>query len=124
LDEDIRDDIPQVSAIENDLLIESFAESKVKKAIFQMEHNKASCSDGFPAEFYQFFWETIKSDLMASFVEFHKGSLPLDNLNFGVITLVLEKQPTKIQQYRPICLLNVSFKIFTKVITNRISVFC
>jgi hypothetical protein len=26
----------------------------------------------------------------------------------------------QIQQYRPICLLNVSFKIFTKVGTNRI----
>ena len=26
----------------------------------------------------------------------------------------------QIQQYRPICLLNVSFKIFTKVATNRI----
>ena len=25
-----------------------------------------------------------------------------------------------IQQYRPICLLNVSFKIFTKVLINRI----
>jgi hypothetical protein len=28
-----------------------------------------------------------------------------------------------IQQYRPICLLNVSFKIFTKVATNRLSSF-
>jgi hypothetical protein len=27
----------------------------------------------------------------------------------------------QIQQYRPICLLNVIFKIFTKVATNRIS---
>jgi hypothetical protein len=27
----------------------------------------------------------------------------------------------KIQEYRPICLLNVSFKIFTKVATNRVS---
>ena len=26
----------------------------------------------------------------------------------------------QIQQYRPICLLNVSFKIFTKVVTNRL----
>jgi hypothetical protein len=27
----------------------------------------------------------------------------------------------RIQQYRPICLLNVSYKIFTKVATNRIN---
>jgi hypothetical protein len=26
-----------------------------------------------------------------------------------------------IQEYRPICLLNVSFKIFTNVLTNRIN---
>jgi hypothetical protein len=42
LDEDIRDDIPQVSATKNDLLIRKFCESEVKKAIFQMEYNKAS----------------------------------------------------------------------------------
>jgi hypothetical protein len=43
-------------------------------------------------------------------------------LNFGVITLLPKKEnATHIQQYRPICLLNVSFKIFTKVTTNRIS---
>jgi hypothetical protein len=28
----------------------------------------------------------------------------------------------QIQQYRPICLLNVSFNFFTKVATNRISI--
>jgi len=90
LNEDIRDDILQVSAIENELLTESFTESEVKKAIFQMEHNKAPGPDGFPAEFFQCFWETINSDLMALFVDFHNGSLPLHSLNFGVITLSKE----------------------------------
>jgi hypothetical protein len=48
--------------------------------------------------------------------------LPLYNLNFGVITLLPKKEKAvQIQQYRPICLLNVSFKIFTKVATNRIT---
>jgi hypothetical protein len=28
--------------------------------VFQLEHNKASGPDGFPAEFYQNFWEVIK----------------------------------------------------------------
>ena len=39
-----------------------------------------------------------------------------------MITLLPKKEDaTQIQQYRPICLLNVSFKIFTKVATNRVS---
>jgi hypothetical protein len=66
--------------------------------------------------------EVIKADLMALFHDFHKGELPLFSLNFGIITLLPKCQEAiKIQQYRPICLLNVSFKIFTKVATNRIN---
>jgi hypothetical protein len=55
LDESRRDDIPQVTAEENDILLKSFSEEEVKKAVFQMEHNKAPGPDGFPAEFYQVF---------------------------------------------------------------------
>jgi hypothetical protein len=48
--------------------------------------------------------------------------LPLFKLNFGVITLLPKKEnAVQIQQYRPICLLNVSFKIFTKVAANCIT---
>jgi hypothetical protein len=32
-----------------------------------------------------------------------------------------EKEVKRIQQYRPICMLNVSFKIFTKVLANRLT---
>ena len=89
------------------------------EVISQMEHNKAP---GFPAEFYQTFWEVIKSDLMALFNQLYSGELSLFKLNFGVITLLPKKEnAVQIQQYRPICLLNVSFKIFTKVGTNRIT---
>ena len=52
------------------------------------------------------------------FHDLHNGDLPLFSLNFVVITLLSKTQEaSKIQQYRPICLLNVSFKIFTKVAT-------
>jgi hypothetical protein len=86
-----------------------------------MEHNKAPRPDGFPVEFYQACWEIIKNDLMDLFREFHNGDLPLYSLNFGTIILLPKSRDmTRIQQYRPICLLNVSFKIFTKVATNRI----
>jgi hypothetical protein len=59
---------------------------------------------------------------MAMFVHLKTGELPLFKLNFGVITLLPKKEDaSRIEQYRPICLLNVSFKVFTKVGTNRVT---
>jgi hypothetical protein len=46
----------------------------------------------------------------------------LFSLNFGIITLLpKQKEATHIKQFCPICLLNVSFKIFTKVMVNRLT---
>ena len=70
----------------------------------------------------RFFWGVIKDDLLSLFYEFHKEALDLFSLNFGIISLIPKTQnATTIQQYRPICVLNVSFKIFTKVGTNRLN---
>jgi len=115
-------DIPRVSQAENEFLTASFTEKEIRDAVFAMEHNKAPGPDGFPAEFYQKFWDVIKVDLMQMFHDLHSGTLLLFSLNFGVITLILKVQEAnRIQQYRPICLLNVSFKIFTKAATIRIN---
>ena len=63
----------------------------------------------------------MKSGLMNLFYKFHAGRLPIHSLNFRVITLLPKiADAARIQQYIPICLLNVSFKIFTKVLNNRI----
>jgi hypothetical protein len=122
MNESMVEDIPQVSPLERELLEEEFSEKEVREAIFGMKHNRAPGPDGFPAEFYQVFWSLIKNDLMAMFRDFYRGDLPLFCLNFGVITLLPKGQEVKkVQQYRPICMLNVSFKIFTKVLANRIS---
>jgi hypothetical protein len=56
------------------------------------------------------------------FHDLHSGTLLLLSLNFGVISLIPKLQEAnKIQHYRPICLLNVSFKFFTKVATLRLN---
>jgi predicted rRNA methylase YqxC with S4 and FtsJ domains len=48
----------------------------------------------------------------------------LFSLNFGIIITLISKvlEANPIQQYIPICHLNVSFKIFTKVAKNRINI--
>lgn len=86
--EPMTDDIPQVTPEENDILSTRFTDEEIKEEIFQMEHNKAPRPDGFPAEFYQAFWQTIKGDFMALFNEFQRD-LPLFSLNFGIITKVI-----------------------------------
>jgi hypothetical protein len=53
-----------------------------------MEHNKAPGSDGFPVEFYQIFWDIVKSGLLDLFAELHKGQLDLFRINFSEIILL------------------------------------
>jgi hypothetical protein len=49
MDESRIDDIPWVSQEENIRLTTPCSKEEVKKAVFQMKHNKAPCPDGFPA---------------------------------------------------------------------------
>jgi hypothetical protein len=52
----------------------------------------------------------------------HSGQLELFCLNFGEIILLPKiAEAERIQQYRPIFILNISFKIFTKVTTIRLN---
>jgi hypothetical protein len=100
LDEDNRDDITQISPVDNEKLVAVFTEQEVKETVFKMKHNKAPGPDGFLAEFYQIFWEAIKGDLMALFKDFYENKLPLFNLNFEIITLLpKQKEASHIKQY-------------------------
>ena len=55
------------------------------------------------------------------FTEFQSNELKLERLNYGLITLLPKvKEANRIQQYRPICLLNVVYKIFTKSLMLRL----
>ena len=98
------------------ILISPFTESEVRNVVFQMEHTKAPDPHGFSVEFYQVFWRVIKDDLLPLFAELHREALDLYSLNFGMITLI-----PNVNNAMPICVLNVSFKIFTKVGTNRLN---
>ena len=122
LDESRIEDVPQLIVVKNDILAAPFSEKEVFEAISQMKNNKAPGPDGFPAEFYKKCWHIIKGDLLPLFHDLFPGQLQLFQLNFGKITLLPKKtEAVRIEQFRPICLLNVSFKKITKVGTNRLT---
>ena len=90
-----------------------FSLEEIEFAVFNMKHNKSPGPDGLPIEFYQYFWHLVRDDLFALFESFYERSLDLSRFNYGLITLLPKcVDASKIQQYRPICLLNVIFKFF------------
>jgi hypothetical protein len=101
---------------------EPFSLQEIKEVVYGMKRNKSLGTDGFPADFYHDFWDFVKWDLKDLIDDFAKGTLDISILNYGIITLVPKIADAKqIQKFRPICLLNVSFKIITKVLMNRLS---
>lgn len=108
---------------DNDIstLTMEFQLEEIKKVVMEVKVNSAPGPSGFGTFFFQKFWELIKGDLAAMFKDFWEGNLDIKCLNFSVITLVPKlKEANNIKQFHGICLLNVDFKCFTKVLTNRL----
>ena len=74
LDESRVEDVPQLTAVENDILTAPFFEKEVFEAISQMKNNKARGPDGFPAEFNKKCWHIIKGDLLPMFHDLFSDS--------------------------------------------------
>jgi hypothetical protein len=63
----------------------------------------------------------VKSDIIALVEDFHQGTLDIKRLNYGIVTLLPKvKEAEKMQQFRPICLLNCLYKWFTESLTIRL----
>jgi hypothetical protein len=109
---------------DNEELLKLFTSEEVKETVFEMKEEVAPGPDGFGVSFYKKHWGTIKAELMDLVNDFFRDRLDLERLNYGVITLVPKStDANKVKQFRPICLLNVSFKIFTRLLYRRISRF-
>lgn len=121
IEQSVWDELECVSDIENQELCKPFSEKEVWEALSQMERNKAAGLDKIPVEFYQGCWSTVKKDIMHLFDDFHDRSIDISRLNYGIITLLPKvSDAAKIQQYRPICLLNCIYKLITKTLTSRL----
>ena len=89
---------------------------EVGRAIMEMKANSAPGPDGLPVIFFQKFWEDIKAVLMPTFQEFYIGTLVMSRLNFGMVTLIHKiVGAMDICQFRPITVINVIHRIFSKV---------
>jgi hypothetical protein len=125
LDENFWEENEKVSLEENQLLEAEFSEEEIKKAIDGSYAEGAPGPDGFSFMFYQKFWSTIKADFMALVRGFEKGEINLARLNYAMIILIPKEEEAKtLKKFRPISLINCSFKIFAKALNTRLESIC
>jgi hypothetical protein len=104
------------------MLGSAFTDEEVRKVVFGSYADGAPSPDGLSFMFYQKFWDIIKEDLIAMFNAWFRNDLDLFRLKFAMITLIAKENDAKsMKKFRPISLLNCSFKIFTKVLINRLA---
>ena len=102
-------------------LVRPFLEEEVRCAVFKLNRDKASGSDGFIIALYQEWWDVIKEDLMKVFQEFHSRGIVNQSTNATFIALVPKKsQTSKISDFRPISLVTSLYKIIAKVLSGRL----
>ena len=83
---------------------------------------KSPGTDGLSVEFYKFLWSEISTDMIGSFhYAFKTGMLSISQ-RCRIVSLMPKKNKDKslLENLRPISLLNINYKIFTKSITNRL----
>jgi hypothetical protein len=73
--------------------------------------------------FYQKFWPIIKKDFIAMIKGFERGKVNIARINYAMIILI-PKEKASLKKNRPISLINCSFKIFFKVLNNRLEDIC
>ena len=114
-------DEEKLSKEENTMLSSPLSEEEIRTAIFDSYADGAPGPDGFPFLFYQRFWDLIKNDFMALVKDFEEGRLDINRLNYVMLILIpKEAYATEMRKFRPIALINCSFKIFSKALNNRL----
>jgi hypothetical protein len=86
-----------------------------------MPNGKAPGPDGFTVEFFKACWEVVKHDVYRVVEDSRRSTSILKALNATMITLIPKENEARTpDQYRPIALCNVVYKIISKVIANRL----
>jgi len=114
--------IPSLALAEDNLaLVKSVSEEEIYEAIQQFDLNKAPCMDGFTAHFYKTYWSIIKFDLVRMIQYVHKFARMGGATNLVFLALIpKENNVSFFERFMPISLCNVSYKIMSKVIANRL----
>ncbi|CAI6001531.1 unnamed protein product [Closterium sp. NIES-65] len=104
-----------------EMLQEEWTEKEVRTALHEMASNKTPGKDGLPKEVFELHWDKLGKHVMELVREFSQSS-SLPTSVKDAVTILLHKKGAKeqLENYRPITLLNISYKLLARVLASRI----
>ena len=110
-----------VSAQMNDKLSADFKAWEVHEAVKQMAPLKARGLDGMPPIFFQHFWPLVGEEVTTTILQFlHTAIFPCHSNHTFISLIPKVKNLELVFEFRPISICNVLYKIFSKVLANRL----
>ncbi|KAK5802316.1 hypothetical protein PVK06_029904 [Gossypium arboreum] len=98
-----------------------FSMEEIKEAVWSCDKSKVLEPDGFKLCFYRKCWEIVKHDLLGLMSDFFTFGKLEKSINSSFIILIPKvENPTKISEFRPICLVSSLYKIVSKVLSRRL----
>ena len=118
----ILEQIPQVVTEEMNLeLMGEFTALEVEMPLKQMAPLKSHGPDDMPPIFYQNYWSLVGNDVNDAILMYLNTSTFPPSLDHSFITLIPKvKSPEYISQYQPISLSNVLYRVYSKVLANKL----
>jgi len=108
--------------MEREGLEDEISYDELNEAVRIMKNNKSPGSEGFPVEFFKFFWKDLGKLILRCINECYRDGEFSFVQRQGVITCIPkpEKDRKYIKDWRPITLLNVVYKMASACIANRV----
>ncbi|XP_059650532.1 uncharacterized protein LOC132296338 [Cornus florida] len=109
--------------VEDILLLEApVGYEEVNAVVMGFHPDKSPGPDGFPARFYQTFWQVVDKNVVAVVQNFFSsGTMPLGISSCFLTLLPKVGNASKVGEFRPIALCNLVYKIITKLMANRLA---
>ncbi|KAG8234235.1 hypothetical protein J437_LFUL007741 [Ladona fulva] len=120
--EDILDELDTLSEVDKAYLDSPIASFEIITALNSLNRNKSPGIDGITVEFYFKFWDFIHTHFKNMACEsFRRGRLPLSTTTAVIALMPKSVDIETIENWRPLSLTNVDYKILAKLMSNRLS---
>ena len=120
-----RDFLQTVTAVltpaENLTLSSEITLEEIEQILNSSKKKKSPGKDGLTMEFYLKCWPVIKNTMLEIFKQMFSTPVILSAMKEGVLILIPKvTHPKRVDQFRPISLLNVDFKLFNRILAFRL----